>query len=144
MPTSWKFSAWVVDLSLPVTKLWTLPFPLIMPSQTQHRSSCTSRILTVQEKIHSIKTQFCSDSVKSTAVPKTGVALAVFCSVGWVFLRFEVSSSVISVQGILQESGWHHLALVPRKRMFCNYIVTSSDMLRRLQRNSASGNQMAW
>lgn len=60
---------------------------------------------------------------------KLGWVCWVVFLVGRVFLRFEVSSSVIIVQGILQESGWHHLALVPCQRVFCNYIVTSSDML---------------
>lgn len=31
--TELRFSAWVVDLSLPVTKLWTLPFPLFRAQQ---------------------------------------------------------------------------------------------------------------
>lgn len=115
MPTSWRFNASVVDLSVPAIQIWTVPCPFhcFMPSKTQHSSSYTSHILIVQEKIHNIKTRFCSDSVENTALPRTrgkgegGLVL--------VFLRLEGSSSVISVQdplSAMQESGWHHLVSI--------------------------------
>lgn len=131
-------------------QIWNMPGPFhrFMPSETQHSSSYISCILIVQEEIHNIKPQFYSDSIQTIALPKTG---GFFC---FVFLRLEGSSqqSVCKIPYHLISNagkwvapfGFHsNSTRVPNEREFCNYIVTSSNVLHKLQRKDISGKQLA-